>query len=94
LSTALMCRPRRKIVDLSEERERAHSLAQECLLRARGRALFELLSGLSGAASPSDVRVGLRAAALVPEGVRLPHESTSSTDPFDGLENDGWKELA
>ncbi len=63
---------------LDEERERAYSLARECVLRARSRALFELLANIKGAASPSDVRVGLQAAALVRESVHLPENQGSS----------------
>ncbi len=89
-----MSQPRWTGVDSSEERERAYSLALEYLLRARGRALFELLSRLSDAASSSDVRVGLLAAALVREGVRVPRQLISSTEPFDYSENDDWSEPA
>jgi hypothetical protein len=92
--SALIFEPPDMRGDLSDEGERACSLAREHLLRARSRALFELLSRLSDAASPSDVRVGLRAAALVREGVRLPRQSISLTEPFDIFREDGWREPA
>ena len=59
------------------------------MLRARGRALFEVLSNLDGAANPSDVRVGLRAAALVRESVRLPEDPSSWMETLDYSETAG-----
>jgi hypothetical protein len=88
VGTVLMLRPRGMKEELKEERERAYSLAREQMLRARSRAVFELLSGLGNATSPADVRARLRAADLVREGVRLPRQSTSPTDALDYLGND------
>ena len=79
----------RAVVYLDEERKCAYSLAREHLLRARGRALFEVLSNLDGAANPSDVRVGLRAAALVRESVRLPEDPSSWMETLDYSETAG-----
>jgi hypothetical protein len=61
---------------LDGESERAYTLAREHVLRARSQALFELLANINGTASPSDVRVGLQAAALVRESVQLPEKIT------------------
>ena len=65
-------------------------LAREHLLLASSHAVFELLSNLGAAGSPADVRVRLRAAALVREGVRLPRQrqSTFSTEVFTPSDND------
>lgn len=96
MGTALMLRPRGMKEELKEERERAYSLAREHLLLARSRAVFELLSKLGATGSPADVRVGLRAAALVREGVRLPRQrqSTFLTEVFSTSDNDGWGQPA
>ena len=75
--------PRRAILDLSDEREQARSLALKYLLQARRRAVFELLSSLGDATSPSEVRVGLWAAALLREGTHLPLRHVSRTERLD-----------
>jgi len=74
----------------------AWRLAREHLLLAGSRAVFELLSNLGAAGSPADVRVRLRAAALVREGVRLPsqRQSTFLTEDFTPLNDDGWGQPA
>jgi hypothetical protein len=79
---------------LDEESERAYMLARECVLRARSRALFELLSTINGTASPSDVRVGLQAAGLVRESLRLPKNRRTYADVIDYAEIAGHREPA
>jgi hypothetical protein len=69
-------------------------LAREHMLLASSRAVFELLSKLGAAGSPADVRVRLRAAALVREGVRLPRQSTFLREVFTPSDNDGWGQPA
>lgn len=79
-----------------EELEMAWRLAREHLLLASSRAVFELLSNLGAGGSPTDVRVRLRAAALVREGVRLPRQrrSTFLTEVLAPLDDGGWGQPA
>src|SRR4030042_3059301 len=72
LTTATISTPPWAGSSSKEELETACRLAREHLLRARSRAVFELLSKLGADGSPAGVRARLRAVALVREGVRLP----------------------
>ncbi len=74
---------------LSEERARARSLARDRVLRARSRVLFELLSAINGTIKPSDVRIGLQAAALVRESICLPEDQETSREAGAGYEETG-----
>jgi hypothetical protein len=96
LTTATISAPPLAGSGSKEELEMASRLAREQLLLASSRAVFELLSKLGAAGSPADIRVRLRAAALVREGVRLPRQrqSTFLTEVFTPSDNDDWGQPA
>lgn len=96
MTTATISAPPWAETGPKEELEMACRLAREHLLRASSRAVFELLSELGTAGSPADVRVRLRAVALVREVVRLPRQRrlTFLTEVFTPSDNDGWGQPA